>query len=410
MKKSVLTLLLFVTGTCLFAAVQVNYMYMRHASCDCSGVVAVYGSGGNGTYTYKWNNGHTASGPADSITGLCAGNYQVTCYSGNDSVKRIFRLYEFGIDTVYRLNACYGQLGWINLFSGLSGYTWPLHTQWYLNGDSLAHDELELDSLHGGLYSYYLVDGKGCEVSGTVKIGESSPVFNVYASDTFVCYNGPLTVWYTPRFTLWNGEYTLGNSSDTLYLHNGGQWSGGLNFPYCGIDTAGCVACDDTLPPIEALGHPSNLTLMRFGDTIAFGYPNLNAGIFYTYGWSTPHGYIETAYNFIVVDTVGNYYASQLYRGCVTGTGSINISYLPVNELKQTATGIIVNPNPATNYITISAPPQLLNQTIQVYDVTGRLVDEMRITQTNQQYDIADYAKGVYIIRINESTIKIVMQ
>jgi hypothetical protein len=410
MKKSIPTLLLFLVSTCAIAGVQVNYMYQRNASCDSSGVIAVYGSGGNGTYSYKWSTGHTATGAADSITNLREGIYRVTCYSGVDSAKTSFHVYAFGTDTVFRRNACFGELGWINLFAGLSGYTWPLHTQWYLNGDSLAHDELELDSLHAGLYSYYLVDGKGCELSGTVKIGESSPVFNVYASDTFVCYNGPLTIWYTPGFMLWNGEYTVGNSNDTLYLHNGGQWGGGLNFPYCGIDTAGCIACDDTLPLIEVLGHPSNLILVRVGDTIAIGYPNQNPGGFYTYGWNTPHGYTETAYNFIVADTLGLYFASQLYKGCSTGSGSINVSYLPVNELKETATGITVSPNPATNYITITSPPQLLNQTMHVYDVTGRLIDEVRITQTNQQYDIADYGRGIYIVRINESTIKVVMQ
>lgn len=410
MKKSVLTLLLFMVSTFMFAAVHVSLLYKRDASCDSSGVIAVYGSGGNGAYSYKWSTGHTATGAADSVTNLREGIYRVTCYSGVDSAKTSFHVYAFGMDTVWRRNACFGELGWINLFVDLSGYTWPLHTQWYLNGDSLAHDLLELDSLHAGLYSYYLIDGKGCEISGTVKIGESSPVFNVYASDTFVCYNGPLTIWYTPGFMLWNGEYTVGNSNDTLYLHNGGQWGGGLNFPYCGIDTAGCMACDDTLPPIEALGHPSNLTLMRIGDTISVGYPHPNPNIFYTYGWSTPHGYTESYYNYVLADTVGTYYVSMLYKGCVTSSGSINVSYLPVNEPKETATGITVSPNPASNNITITSPPQLLNQTIQVYDVAGRLVDEIRLTQTTQHYNIANFARGTYMLKVGTNTLRLVKE
>lgn len=408
MKKPVLTLLLLLASTCLFAAVHVNFLYLRHAGCDSSGVIAVYGSGGNGTYSYKWSTGHTATGAADSVTNLREGIYRVTCYSGVDSANTSLHIYAFGIDTVLRRNACSGELGWINLFSGLSGYTWPLHTQWYLNGDSLAHDEFELDSLHGGLYSYYLVDGKGCEASGTVKIGESSPVFNVYTNDLVVCYGEHGTIWYTPGFTLIYQDYPAGSSNDTL--HPVMSYWGGFNYPVCGIDTAGCMACDDTLPYIEALGHPSNITLMRFGDTISIGYPNPNPGIFNTFGFSTPHGYTESAYNFIVADTVGSYYGSQLYKGCVTGTGSINITYLPVDELTQPVTGITVNPNPASNFITINFPPQLLNQTIQMYDITGRLVDEIRIIQTTQQHNIVNLARGTYMLKTANNTIRVVKE
>ncbi|HRG88113.1 MAG TPA: T9SS type A sorting domain-containing protein [Chitinophagales bacterium] len=406
MKKSVLALLLLLVSTSLFAAVQVNYLYLRHAGCDSSGVIAVYGSGGNGTYSYKWSNGHTATGAADSVTNLREGIYRVTCYSGVDSAKTSFNIYAFGIDTIYRFHACHGEGGRINI--SYVQATWPVHTQWLLNGDSLAHDAFELDSLHGGIYTLYMVDTKGCELRDTIKIGESSPVFNVYTSDTVVCSQEWATIWYTPGFTLVYQDYFAGSSNDTIHPIN--NYNTGLDFPYCGMDSEGCIACDDTLPEIIAFGYPWQATLYRHGDTISIGVINLNYDSTNTYGWNKPFSYEETHYNYYVADTPGNYHVTRRRLGCVTEYGTINVQLTDIHNVGLNDKRIQANPNPASNFITITAPPQLLNQTIQVYDITGRLVDEIRIIQTTQQHNIVNLARGTYMLKTANNTIRVVKE
>ncbi|HLP19655.1 MAG TPA: T9SS type A sorting domain-containing protein, partial [Chitinophagales bacterium] len=400
MKKLLLTLLLFATYAFAFSAVQVNYLYIRNASCDSSGVIAVYGSDGNGTYSYRWSTGSTAIGPADSITGLHAGDYSVTCYSGADSAKRNFHLYAFGVDTVYRGHACYGGLGWISAGS-ISAVTWPMHTQWYLNGDSLAHDVYELDSLHKGLYSYYMVDSNGCEASGSVKIGESSPVFNVYTNDTVVCYNEWGTIWYTPGFTLLQSEgYFYGSSNDTSYPFN--TLNNGFDFAVCAMDSEGCVVCDDTLPAIYVAGHPYNLTIYHTGDTISAGSINLAYDSIHTYAWGTPGDYYITHYNYFVVDTPGNYFVAKQYLGCATGTGNINVTTVSVDDMASDGMYIQLSPNPTTSETLITVQSKDIGKTMQLYDLYGRLLTENIIQQSITALQLHQYPAGSYLVKIGE--------
>jgi hypothetical protein len=87
-----------------------------------------------------------------------------------------------------------------------------------------------------------------------------------------------------------------------------------------------------------------------------------------------------------------------------------NIVRLRYNE-KNTARSIVF-PDPTTGLITILAGDNLLAGTTAVlYDIKGRHLENIKITATSQQVNLAKYISGIYFIKlINGEVLKIVKQ
>lgn len=69
---------------------------------------------------------------------------------------------------------------------------------------------------------------------------------------------------------------------------------------------------------------------------------------------------------------------------------------------------ILVYPNPASAFIMLSNLPQ--TGIISIYAMDGSLVFEQSITDTQQQVDVAALAAGLYMIKVNQSTLKFIRQ
>lgn len=97
------------------------------------------------------------------------------------------------------------------------------------------------------------------------------------------------------------------------------------------------------------------------------------------------------------------------------GKGLIKIkTYWPLNTPQNTKTlkTLQIYPNPAQNQVRIDLGNEFKGtQTLNLRDITGKLVKTFTITEPNQTLDIAEVAKGIYLISApGYKTVKLVVQ
>jgi len=68
---------------------------------------------------------------------------------------------------------------------------------------------------------------------------------------------------------------------------------------------------------------------------------------------------------------------------------------------KAATSSINVYPNPVQNMVNIEMIGEETLETIQVFDVQGRLVKEVNPTGTKMMVDVSDLIEGIYIVQIN---------
>jgi hypothetical protein len=59
---------------------------------------------------------------------------------------------------------------------------------------------------------------------------------------------------------------------------------------------------------------------------------------------------------------------------------------------------IKISPNPVSNFLSIQNPSQELINQIEIWDLSGRLVKEMKFEQ--EEIDVSELASGVYVLRV----------
>ncbi len=393
---------------CCLAAISLSaqsfnaYILLGHgAGCtNDAGVLYVDVAGGS-NYTYHWNTGATT----DTISGLAAGEYAVTVYSGTDSVLRAVTLPPFGADTVLTHPACHGlNDGWayIDNFQG----KYPLQYDWYMNGVILNQHTSSANALSAGVYQYYVTDAEGCIDSGAVQIEASSPILQAYLSDSILCYNGMSKVWFTPGFVLNNGFVDFYSTTDTFAYYN--TMGGGNTVPLCGIDSVGCEACVDHLPFIYRQGHPDPVPLYQLGDTVStfFGI-SLQPDTTRTYFWSLNGNLIDsTHYSFVKIDSSG--FCSVSIRnefGCTNfGSLQVYVSALPLTSAESRPNAW---PVPATNRLYLQLPASLLYHEAILTDAIGRQIMHWPILQSLQILELGGLPAGIYCIQAQQYSIKV---
>lgn len=72
-----------------------------------------------------------------------------------------------------------------------------------------------------------------------------------------------------------------------------------------------------------------------------------------------------------------------------------------VSSVQGTSPGILLYPNPATDKIAVRVPGiHVSGATLQVFDVSGKLMTEKQLTTDTFPIEVADYNPGVYFIRV----------
>jgi hypothetical protein len=80
-------------------------------------------------------------------------------------------------------------------------------------------------------------------------------------------------------------------------------------------------------------------------------------------------------------------------------------TYSQVIWINGESAGISIYPNPVTDFVNINAGEASILKTIaDFYDVNGRLVKDILITNNQQQINVQQLAKGMYLIRFADGT------
>ncbi len=100
---------------------------------------------------------------------------------------------------------------------------------------------------------------------------------------------------------------------------------------------------------------------------------------------------------------------SGSYYNTSTGiTDSITIEFTEIENFSKN--NFTVHPNPASEYITISCPVELIGEIISINDVTGKEIYKLQCTTTDQMINITGLSRGIYFLTIKGQTRKLILQ
>jgi len=80
-----------------------------------------------------------------------------------------------------------------------------------------------------------------------------------------------------------------------------------------------------------------------------------------------------------------------------------------VNEITSDPAGLAIYPSPATHYINLSNAPQGEIR-IMIFGLNGTVLMNKKLNGGMRQVDIGNLAKGVYLLKVNNTTFKFIKQ
>ena len=219
------------------------------------------------------------------------------------------------------------------------------------------------------------------------------------SQDTIIC-SGQNTV-----ISVTGGTSYLWNTGDTIQDINVTS----LNPTYYSVtvsnDTNSCPEIIDTVF-IDVFQVSNNFlgndTTICDGDILT-----LDAGNFTSYTWND----LSTNQT-LDVSTSGQYTVEVTDTNTCSYTDTINVDVIicsGINEIGE-AYNISIYPNPAHNQLTISSENIAINK-LEIFDITGKLVKQLTMSNEQLAIDISDLQKGVYFIKINDTeTLKFIKE
>jgi len=180
-------------------------------------------------------------------------------------------------------------------------------------------------------------------------------------------------------------QWNTGDTTACIYAHDSGQY-------VVIVSQAGnCTVTSNTInitdnPPADDSITVHGDTLMAFGDV--------------SYQWLYNNSPISGATSDTYIASANGNYSLQVTNsaGC-SAEASKQVALTGIAE-EQIENSILVFPNPTTNGWQLDVNPALLGSTVEVFDVTGRLVFKS-ILENQQLFVSFTAARGVYQLRIN---------
>ena len=148
---------------------------------------------------------------------------------------------------------------------------------------------------------------------------------------------------------------------------------------------------------------------------VAERYNSSNGRIWFNWGWS---GYGNAWFNVITSQMGAMGYTFSTSHGALIGleppADTLAARGVGIRDVEQPAVELsAVYPNPASQQVTV---PFNLHETgsalLQVYTIDGRLVESRTVVagQSQAQIDVRNYAKGLYVVRLNGVARKFMVQ
>lgn len=347
---------------------------------------------------YNWGDGHI-----DTVTGgnvkhayAAGGNYtlSVSLYNGSCSTGTYWtqkiNVKNVPVVTITgATNLCPDDT---IILTGSSGGS----SQWFYNGGLIPNATSNTyAATQAGVYNMIKTNQNGCYDSAAVGktiLAVQPPVVSL-GNDVNPCGSATLNAGNNAVAYLWSDNST----ASTLTVTIDGTYAVTVT------DNNGCTAVDDinvTIKPkpIVTLNLPQTTACLTDGPiTLSGGAP---AG-----GSYTGNGVSGTTFTPTTAGSVAVSYIFIAANSCTdTAIATITVNNCTgINDLK----GGIVNlyPNPAANFVTLSANGISGDIQVQIADVTGRIMsmynDNISSDMYTHTFDVSTLAAGNYIVRVN---------
>ena len=194
---------------------------VQSISCynETNGSIQLDVSGGDGNYTYLWND--PAFMNMSTITDLDAGAYSVTVTDGNNCDYSTFILLEepnelvLTIDNIVNVLCGGVENGSIEL--SISGGTMPYQYDWDNNGIGDIDDPEDLYGLSAGVYSLTVVDASGCYLDFTQILDNSDTILTFETIE--ICEGESAIIFDNLESTadVYSQNYTTNDDCDSIH-------------------------------------------------------------------------------------------------------------------------------------------------------------------------------------------------
>jgi hypothetical protein len=257
------------------------------------------------------------------------------------------------------------------------------------------------------LYSVVGTGTNGCTRTATVNLNVNPTPVIAIAGPTAICVGSSATLTasgantYSWSTTATTASITVSPTANVTYTSTGTSSLGCI-----GISTKSVIV--NVLPSVSLNASPS--TICQLGNS-TFTISTLNG---------VPSGGVYSGIN-----VTGNTFTSSLASGSFvpvysytnpstgcsnTGTTSITIAIcLGLNDVNLANEQITVSPNPSKGIFTITFANDV-QKTMEVIDITGRVVFSKVSTELETQMNIENLANGVYYLRVNTTNSKQILK
>jgi len=321
-----ISLIVSVLDPCAVNPMQISFDN-QDASCGVSnGSIFANVSGGNGDYSYQWNNGDTTS----EIDDLPVGIYSLIVSDASGcNVSNFTNINSFGapeINVNYQDLSCYESNDGLATVSVLAGSS-PYYYSW-----SNGSNSPEINNLQAGSYVIAVTDSNNCSVTELVSISSPDQILLDFNISNVVCpeqdngyIEGSVSGGVSPYLIEWsNGE----NSNDIYNLVAGNYFLTVTDQNGCLVDSTFIVETGQSPQTSEIIG--SN---QIFLNEIAQYYVSEDSSSYYT--WQLSNGVILSGQgtNLITIqwNNIGSGYLNVIEtssQGCVGDTMSISVLVL----------------------------------------------------------------------------------
>ena len=298
----------------------------------------------------------------------------------------------------------------ITTVAGATSYTWTYPSGWNVSGASNSNAITLTPSTNA-------VSGQ-ITVAAANNCGNSTPAslsVQVNAAPALGAINGPTTVclgknasykvnvtgtgtiaWTNPGL-----QVVSGTGTDSLYVLAVGP--AGAN----SLSVSAQNTCGTATPASQSVTivDTPQVTITQQGNDLTLN--NVNGG---SIVWYQNGVVINTNLPTITPSTTGSYQAQITNsNGC---TGWTNVFNYIVNGLSDVTSNaaIKIYPNPAKDIAIIHINANQLGEELKVTDANGRVVNKLKMTETDLILVVKEYSKGLYLISIGDSKQKFVVE
>lgn len=186
------------------------------------GVLTSLVSGGTEPYYYLWNDDLSTEQP--NLTGVCAGNYQLTITDSNnckviaEATISPFVFPDFNVDYSNSLN-CYNSVeGFVNINTSCEDCS----ILW-----SNGQNSFQLNGLSSGQYEYTISDSEGCYFTDMIQISAADTISVQFQTVTPICGEqfGSITTYVEGGTGNYSFEWQNGNDTNILTNIPAGNYS-----------------------------------------------------------------------------------------------------------------------------------------------------------------------------------------